>query len=725
MSEIDLSKPRDPAPTVVVPPPEDPPPETKILDASPGVVVDTEDDGPTKYAKVVGWVDAPARPIIPAWIKDKSERNQVAYLVARRSVHSSAFHTVRSPIYALRAVLFSPRGLVRVIRAARAAWFDGSATPLRQLAIQKGDPETFLKLRRDQDKIVRRRSPLAIALMLAACAVLTLIWRGFVTEPPPVNPATQPSWWTIHPEVFSWALLILVVAVLGRIGQPADKPLVTGATVLEGLAPKPTSELIVNSLRNLGVAGLTETTNKPRPIQFPHPIRTDGPGWRADIDLPQGVTALDVIDKRTALASGLRRPVGCVWPEADPEVHAGRLVLWVGMQDMAKARPAPHPLRKSGTADYFKPLPFLTDQRHRPIGMTLAETNVLIGSLPGAGKTAAVRCILAAAALDVTTELHVWELKGSGDLESFERIAYAYGSGVDDATIGSCCAELRWLLAELERRSEKLKALRQRNRDLVPDSKVTRDLANRKGFGLHPIVFVVDEAQELFSHPEYGKLAGDLATRIIKRGRALGVTLVLATQRPDKESLPTGVSANVGTRFCLRVMGQIENDMILGTSAYRMGIRATTFTRSDRGIGYLVGAEDQPVVGRTYYLDAAATDSIVSRAFTLREESNWLTGAAANEQPASSVDFDLLSDIRRVFGMAERIHTTVLLDGLGNLRPQLYGDWTPETLAAALKPHGVTPRPTRVGEQVLKGYALEHVLEAMTKRELERGDDGL
>ena len=54
---------------------------------------------------------------------------------------------------------------------------------------------------------------------------------------------------------------------------------------------------------------------------------------------------------------------------------------------------------------------------------------------------------------------------------------------------------------------------------------------------------------------------------IIKIGRALGVFLVLATQRPDKESLPTGVSGNVSTRFCLKVAGQVENDMILGTSA--------------------------------------------------------------------------------------------------------------------------------------------------------------
>ena len=62
---------------------------------------------------------------------------------------------------------------------------------------------------------------------------------------------------------------------------------------------------------------------------------------------------------------------------------------------------------------------------------------------------------------------------------------------------------------------------------------------------------------------------------IIKIGPAFGVMLDLATQRPDGKSLPTGVSSNVGLRFCLKVMDQTENDMVLGTSAYKNGIRAT------------------------------------------------------------------------------------------------------------------------------------------------------
>jgi S-DNA-T family DNA segregation ATPase FtsK/SpoIIIE len=120
--------------------------------------------------------------------------------------------------------------------------------------------------------------------------------------------------------------------------------------------------------------------------------------------------------------------------------------------------------------------------------------------------------------------------------------------------------------------------------------------------------------QNLMAHPKYGKQAQADGEFLIKIGPALGIWLILATQRPDAKSLPTGISANVSIRFCLKVMGQTENDMILGTSSYKHGIRATTFRpKVDAGLGYLI-AEDGPQVARTYYLDVNAAKTVVARA---------------------------------------------------------------------------------------------------------------
>lgn len=153
------------------------------------------------------------------------------------------------------------------------------------------------------------------------------------------------------------------------------------------------------------------------------------------MDLPYGVTASDVIERRDRLSGGLRRPLGCVYAD----VHAGHLVLWVGDEDMSKAKPVPWPLRKATKAhSVFASLPFGTDQRGRPVGIDLMYSNVLIGALPGAGRTFALRVLVLGAAMDPLCELRVYELKGSGDLDAVEAISHHFGSGADDDTAAEC-----------------------------------------------------------------------------------------------------------------------------------------------------------------------------------------------------------------------------------------------------------------------------------------------
>ena len=118
---------------------------------------------------------------------------------------------------------------------------------------------------------------------------------------------------------------------------------------------------------------ITEGTFPP----LPAPVREDGPGWRAEVDLPYGVTATQVIERREQLASGLRRPLGAVWPEPVTSEHAGRLELWVGRADVSKAKPAPWPWLRTGGGDIFAPFPFGTDPRGRRADGHMIEHNWL------------------------------------------------------------------------------------------------------------------------------------------------------------------------------------------------------------------------------------------------------------------------------------------------------------------------------------------------------------
>ena len=202
----------------------------------------------------------------------------------------------------------------------------------------------------------------------------------------------------------------------------------------------------------------------------------------------------------------------------------------------------------------------------------------------------------------------------------------------------------------------------------------------------------VDECQRWFEHSTYGSELQAISEDLVRRGPALGIIPIFATQRPDAKSLPTAISANAVLRFCLKVMGQVENDMVLGTSAYKNGVRATMFARSDRGIGYLAGEGDDPQIVRSFYVDAPAAEHVVARARALRERAGTLTGHALGEDPEpADAGGSLLADILAVVPADQaKVWNQTVVARLAELRPDRYGGWEPEQLTAALKPHGVS-----------------------------------
>ncbi|MQA62364.1 MAG: cell division protein FtsK [Actinophytocola sp.] len=619
---------------------------------------------------------AERREVIPGWMHSREEIGERVRWHVRNLAHTSAYHAVRTPVYGAKLAAHAPRGAGRTVAATYRWIFDTEGKPLRADAVSAHDPQQYVKLAELRDQHVRKRLTVAMLAVLGLAAVaVVVVFSG--------------SFW-IHA-----AAIALVLAVLGFAGRIPDKPVV-GRAVVKAQVTKLTSDSVVAALASLGIAGINQAVAKGRGITFPAPITREGPGWRADVDLPLGVTVADIMDRRKPLASGLRRPLGCVWPEGDPSAHEGRLVLWVGDEDLSKARPKPWPLAKTGTVDLFGEVPFGFDPRGRLVSVLLMFANVLIGAMPGAGKTFALRVLVLAAALDPTAQLRLFELKGSGDLSAFEPIAHDYASGPDDGTIEACLLSLRQVHSDLEARAKTIANL---PRDICPENKVTRELAARRSLGLFPLVVAIDECQELFSHPTFGKEAGELCTAIIKRGRALGVILILATQRPDKDSLPTGISANVGIRFCLRVMGQLENDMVLGTSSYKNGVRATTFTARDKGIGYLTGAADDPQITRAAYLDGPATEKIVARARALRDRAGTITGHAAGDTTEADkrATVSLVADVAAVLQRGEsKVWSETIVDRLAELRPDIYREWAQadprakaNALAAALKPFGI------------------------------------
>ncbi|WP_329286700.1 cell division protein FtsK [Streptomyces sp. NBC_01455] len=682
---------------------ESTPPDPASDDPTVAVMVDR----PTPAAAGPGYLGrlatARRRDVVPLWLRSLAELKTATGWVARHYAHVAGYHALRTPVYAARLSLQAPTGLARFVGGSMRWVADREGEPVRLAAVRREDAAEYLKLSRQRDGRVRLRTLVAVLGMFTGLGLAIALY------------VLAPDWL----QALSVGALVLA---LGAHGRKADAPVIHRAVEVPK-ASKLTSDIVLRALGSLGIPAINQAQGKGRDgFEFTAPITRDGPGWRAEGNLPYGVTVTDVIERRERLASGLRRPLGCVWPEAVSDEHTGHLVLWVGDQDMSKAKKPAWPLLKSGTVDLFKPVAFGTDQRGRWVEITLMYIAAVIGAIPRMGKTFLLRLLLLIAALDPRAELHTYDLKGTGDLDPVgNAVSHRHRAGDEEEDIEYAVRNLRALREELRRRAKMIRSL---PRDICPESKVTSALADKTSLGLHPIVIGADECQVWFEHDKYGKELEEICTDLVKRGPATGIVLLLATQRPDAKALPTGISANASARFCLKVMGQLENDMVLGTSAYKRGVRATMFSWADKGIHYFIGeGSDARIVG-SVYVDAPAAEAIGARARKARELAGTLSGYALGEAPEdiAGPSYDLLADVAAVVPEAEeRVWNERIAARLAELRPDVYGGWKGENVTSALKPHGIRTRDvagtTDDGTRTTRrGIVRTDILKAMTER---------
>jgi S-DNA-T family DNA segregation ATPase FtsK/SpoIIIE len=459
------------------------------------------------------------------------------------------------------------------------------------------------------------------------------------------------------------ALVVVLLMLMARVGRPVDKPIIKSAFNAARYV-RLTAELTRKSLMTC-MPAIKDAAS----IRFNKEIYRDGPGYTAEMSLPDGIIATDVIDRRDYLAAGFQLPVAQVWPEPVKGAHPGVLAIWVGDRPVDRMRAPKSPLLTCGKLDFFGQLPWGHDVRMRPVAWRLDERNSLFGGMPGTGKTVAARNVALAPAFDPLVRYLISELKGSGDFDPLEPLCAdgLYVSGADEASKRQTLEMLRWLDAECDRRGPLIRKLAAKG--LNTENKLNRAMAEREE-SLFPLLAIFDEIQELFTDPELGKEAKARSTSIVKRGRFCGIHKMMATQRIDKESVPRGISSNVSNRLCLGVPSHIETDLILGTGAYKRGARPTNFVPPAdgdnpwAGWGYLAG-RDQPV--QPDYIDNPTAAAVVARAMALR-------GGPGVVDLRHDPDRDVLADVVKVFAHTGRpgLHWQKLAELLAAEMPALY-----------------------------------------------------
>src|SRR6266705_343796 len=615
------------------------------------------------------------RDVIPEHLRTLAGIRKAIMFWARRWRKIVLFHLVRLPKMLAQACAWAPVGAARIEMAAWAWAFVTEQAYLRGQTIEAGDIRQYLQVHKDGKETRLFR---VSALGLAHAAILALAVAVTARLPVLWVPAG-----------------LVLVPFLAAAGRPDGRPIAQSA-VIPTAYEMLTLAGVIRALAVLGIAEMNKALrDDPDGAIVPlGPVMRDGAGWLAQAELPPGVTAGQVSEKRENLASGLRRPLGCVWPETMHRRHPGALSLFVSDEDMNTAPMPSWPLARRGHADMFKPTAFAIDPRGRAVTITLMYVSVIIGSLPRMGKTFLLRLLLLICALDVRSELHPYDLKGTGDLSPLRQVAHRYRAGDEPEDMDYLIADLRAQRTEMRRRTKVIRELGETT-DRCPQNKVTPELAEDKRLGLHPIVIAIDECQVLFEHPQYGGEAEMICTDLTKRGPALGMLLMLATQRPDAKSIPTGISANAVLRLCLKVMGQTENDMVLGTSQYKAGIRATMFSFDDKGVAYFAGEGTAPRIIRAQGFDLDPSKQIVARARILREHAGRITGYALGEDQEAADSRRLLDDVLTVFGDAKGLWCKSIAERLAGSFADIYEDITQDAVASQLRALEVDVRGVR------------------------------
>ena len=268
---------------------------------------------------------------------------------------------------------------------------------------------------------------------------------------------------------------------------------------------------------------------------------------------------------------------------------------------LATAAPLRWELADAGRWGLWEPVPVGVDDNGTKVTVSLPEHNVLVGGEPGAGKSAALSLLVGAAALDPNVRLWLFDGK---------RVELAPWAPVADRLVGPDLGEatptLDHLRSEMDLRYAQLFASGRR--------KVTPE----DGLGLQ--VVVIDElALYLATGDRKARdRFADSLRDLIARGRAAGVIVVAATQKPSSDVVPTSVRDLFGFRWALRCATREASDTILGSGWATAGHSAADIDPATRGVGLLLHEGGTPVRLRSAYLDDPAVARVAARAADLR-----------------------------------------------------------------------------------------------------------
>ena len=286
----------------------------------------------------------------------------------------------------------------------------------------------------------------------------------------------------------------------------------------------------------------------------------------------------------------------------DPANARYARVVVLRRDPLADPQPIPWPLANAGQCSLWGAIPVGEDEDGNQVTVALPERNLLAGGEPGAGKSTVVQVLIAAAALDPSVVLTLFDPK-LVELAVWQGCAHRLvGPNVDEAI-----DVLKTLIGELDDRYLTLLANRAR--------KVDHD----DGLPLH---LVVVEELAFYTNGPDRKASGAFSVLLrdfVARGRAAGMVTVATTQKPSADVVPTFLRDLFGFRWALRCSTPEASDTILARGWASQGHSAAQVDPTARGVGLLLQEGGVPMRLRSCYLDDLDLADLARRAEALRD----------------------------------------------------------------------------------------------------------
>jgi S-DNA-T family DNA segregation ATPase FtsK/SpoIIIE len=113
-------------------------------------------------------------------------------------------------------------------------------------------------------------------------------------------------------------------------------------------------------------------------------------------------------------------------------------------------------------------------------------------------------------------------------------------------------------------------------------------------------------------------LFAELLRDLVARGRAVGIIVVAATQRPSSDIIPTSLRDQFAWRVAFRCTTDVSSDIVLGHGWKDKGWSANTISPTNRGAGLIIAEDGVPQFFKAAYLSDTDCARIASYATHLR-----------------------------------------------------------------------------------------------------------